>query len=400
MEGEWSGRACGAAQRRRRLLRTAPHSSCPIVRLPSVGRHEMNMQHPHQRTLLVAAAASLMLLVCGVEAWSPWNGGGGGKNTLVPPWQQSSSIPRVKLPDDFVLPEPRPLTVTEKTDLTKFLKASAAFALRLATGTFVLGWKIDRVSFHFKRDDVLTNDEYALSLGPVRIRDTSSVLDLAPPKPTQNLILYGYDASPYCKRVREVFNVLDLTYDYRPCPGARQGAFSEDLFWRTGRRTVPFLIDPNTGIELFESGDIIDYLLATYGPPSDTYDRKALWPIEWEAFSVTTSSWAALLLDMPGAQRQSNARPDNEAMRPLEVWGFECSPFVRPVLTKLCSLCLPHTIVSCARGSKNRDALVKRTGGRTFQVPYLVDPNTGIEMFESAEIVEYLERVYTVQQTA
>jgi glutathione S-transferase len=27
-------------------------------------------------------------------------------------------------------------------------------------------------------------------------------------------------------------------------------------------------------------------------------------------------------------------------------------------------------------------------------VPYLVDPNTGVEMFESADIVRYLDRTY------
>ncbi|MDU6056014.1 MAG: glutathione S-transferase N-terminal domain-containing protein, partial [Acinetobacter junii] len=28
------------------------------------------------------------------------------------------------------------------------------------------------------------------------------------------------------------------------------------------------------------------------------------------------------------------------------------------------------------------------------QVPYLVDPNTGVKMFESAKIVEYLKKQY------
>jgi glutathione S-transferase len=29
-------------------------------------------------------------------------------------------------------------------------------------------------------------------------------------------------------------------------------------------------------------------------------------------------------------------------------------------------------------------------------VPFLVDPNTGVELFESADIVDYLDEVYTV----
>ena len=61
---------------------------------------------------------------------------------------------------------------------------------------------------------------------------------------------------------------------------------------------------------------------------------------------------------------------------------------------KLCSLCLKHVVVPTARGSSNRDRLIQRTGVQ-FQVPFLVDPNTGVELFESPEILEYLEAVYT-----
>ena len=91
----------------------------------------------------------------------------------------------------------------------------------------------------------------------------------------------------------------------------------------------------------------------------------------------------------------THRRPDNEQMLPLELWGYETSPFVRPVREKLCALCLPHTLTPTARGSANRDRLIERTGVQ-FQVPYLVDPNTGVELFESAEICDYLEEVYTV----
>merc|ERR1712157_85155 len=126
---------------------------------------------------------------------------------------------------------------------------------------------------------------------------------------------------------------------------------------------------------MFESSTQMEYLVTTYGPSPELFDRKALWPMEWEGFSVFTSTLVALVLGMPGAQREANARSTNEQMKPLELWGYECSPFVKPVREKLCSLCLPHVMKSCARGSVNRDVLVKRTGVR-FQVPYLVDPNT------------------------
>lgn len=195
--------------------------------------------------------------------------------------------------------------------------------------------------------------------------------------------------------MRETINLLDLAVEYRPCPGARAG-FSDELYALTGRRTVPFLLDTRTGEQMFERTDIIQYLLKEYGPPQETYDAKALWPITWEAFSVYTSVFAALLRGMPGAQLQPNVRPDNGDMLPLELWGYECSPFVRPVREKLCSLGLAHVMVSCSRGSANRDKLLARSGAAAFQVPFLVDPNTGVELFESNEIVEYLEEVYTV----
>ncbi|OEU14536.1 hypothetical protein FRACYDRAFT_188283, partial [Fragilariopsis cylindrus CCMP1102] len=215
------------------------------------------------------------------------------------------------------------------------------------------------------------------------------------PRPTIPLVLYEYDSSPYCKRVREIINLLDLTVEYRPCPGARDGNFSTELYEKTGRRTVPYLYDPNTDQGLFESNDQIEYLLTNYGPQDVTsYDRKALWPITFGGFSIFTSSLCAVVLGMPCKRKQMNARPDNEDMIPIEIWGNEASPFVRPVREKLCSLCLPHNMISCSRGSVNRDIMIQKTG--RFQVPYLVDPNTGVEMYESEEIVKYLDTVYTV----
>ena len=88
-----------------------------------------------------------------------------------------------------------------------------------------------------------------------------------------------------------------------------------------------------------------------------------------------------------------NARPDNGAMKPVELWGYEGSPFVRPVREVLNSLALPHLMVYSGRGSSNRDVMREKTS--RFQVPYLEDPNTGIKMFESGAIVKYLMETYT-----
>lgn len=316
--------------------------------------------------------------------------------------ERVSPKPRVQLPANFVRPEPKPLTITRTSDIPSILKSALALGLRLGTGVFVLGWKLEYVQLSFPWDTTTTTSiphsssptQYSLAIGPLRFRDTSSVLDQAP-RPAQPLILYEYDASPYCRRVREIFQLLDVPVELRPCPSARQSSFSNDLFKRTGRRTVPYLIDHNTGVEMFESGDQIDYLINTYGPPKDLYDVKALWPITLLDFSIVTSTYAAILRNLPGTSRQANARSDNEKMKPLQLYGYEVSPFVRPVREKLEALCLPHVLIPCSRGSKNRDLLVQNMKPQ-FQVPFLVDPNTGIEIFDSAEICEYFDAVYTV----
>lgn len=91
-----------------------------------------------------------------------------------------------------------------------------------------------------------------------------------------------------------------------------------------------------------------------------------------------------------------NALPAStrDSLAPLTLWGFEGSPFVRPVREALSSLGLRYVLVSCGRGSLNRDKLFQKTG--RFQVPYLEDRNTGVCMFESGEIVKYLLSAYTV----
>jgi glutathione S-transferase len=53
---------------------------------------------------------------------------------------------------------------------------------------------------------------------------------------------------------------------------------------------------------------------------------------------------------------------------------------------------LPYRLHNVAKGSPKRAAFVQRSG--KMMVPWLHDPNTGASMFESADIVRYLERTY------
>ena len=103
---------------------------------------------------------------------------------------------------------------------------------------------------------------------------------------------------------------------------------------------------------------------------------------------------------MSVAARKSSPRPTAGAFyqparapeQPLELYSAEASPFCRIVREKLCTLELPYRLHNVAKGSAQREAFVARSGKQL--IPYLVDPNTDCEMFESADIVSYLERTY------
>ena len=146
-------------------------------------------------------------------------------------------LPKVSAPPNFVQPTPRPLTVTRPSEeLPSLLTGGLVLAIRLATGVFTLGWS----------PKLLTGDEaaavgtatgtYGFRFGPLAFRDTSPLLAGAP-RPEQPLVLYEYEGSPFCRKVREAALLLDVPVEFRPCPGARAG-FAAELKERTGRMTV------------------------------------------------------------------------------------------------------------------------------------------------------------------
>ena len=93
-------------------------------------------------------------------------------------------------------------------------------------------------------------------------------------------------------------------------------------------------------------------------------------------------------------QRGALVRPSRAPEKPLELWSFESSPYCRMVRATLCELELPYVLHNVAKGSPKRDAFMARSG--KMQVPYLLDPNTGRGMFESADIVAYLDATYAL----
>ena len=202
-------------------------------------------------------------------------------------------------------------------------------------------------------------------------------------RPARPLELYDFEACPFCRKAREALSILDLDAMVYPCPkgGPR---FREEVRHRGGKALFPYLVDPNSETEMYESDDIVRYLFTTYGDGSVPW-MLALGPVTL-AGSAMASAWR-----VGRGERYRRARAPE---RPLELWSFEASPFCRLVREELCSLELPYLLHNVAKGSAQRDAFVARSG--KMMVPYLLDPNTGTSMFESADIVRYLDATYAL----
>ncbi|SFR34005.1 glutathione S-transferase N-terminal domain-containing protein [Halogeometricum limi] len=81
------------------------------------------------------------------------------------------------------------------------------------------------------------------------------------------ITLYRLQACPYCERVVRVLKQLNLPYESRFVEPMHS---DRDVVKRiSGKRTVPAIVDENTGVTMSESANIVDYLQNTYGDGAD-----------------------------------------------------------------------------------------------------------------------------------
>jgi len=203
------------------------------------------------------------------------------------------------------------------------------------------------------------------------------------PRPEKPLVLYEFEGCPFCRKVREALTMLDLEAEIRPCPrgGPR---FRVELKAKAGKAQFPYLEDPNTGAAMYESDDILDYLYKKYG--SQPY-RSLAWS---QPSTILTGALIGLVRGGGG----SRYRPARAPEKPLELYNSELSPYCRIVRETLSELELPYLLHDVGVGSRRRPAFVALSGKQ--MVPFLVDPNTGVKMFESAEIKAYLNKTYAL----
>ena len=251
-----------------------------------------------------------------------------------------------------------------------------------------------------------------LTLGPINI--ASSLLatlvrtgsgisaSSAVLKPETPLQLFDIEGCPYCRLVREVLTELDLDAEIYPCP--KQGdRYRLEVIEVGGKAQFPFLIDPNTGTQMYESLSIIKYLFEVYG-------QRAL-PLKWQLGPIQTIGSVLASTARPGLGITKKASRAPEQL--LELYSFESSPYARLVREYLCEMQIPYILHNCGRTElgewvlppirdvlnivpnsalTNRKILQEKAG--RMAIPYLIDPNENVQMFESAKIIEYLKVTY------
>jgi glutathione S-transferase len=244
---------------------------------------------------------------------------------------------------------------------------------------------------------------FATSMLSTLVRANSGIQSRpAAVKPEQLLRLYDIENCPYCRLVREALTELDLDAQILPCP--RDGErFRPEVVEQGGKAQFPYLVDPNTGEAMYESLDIVAYLF-------DTYGQRDL-PLRWRAGRLQTVG--SMLASAPRLNKGMRARPGQVPDLPLELYSFESSPYARPVRELLCAMEMPYMLRNCGRTRldewllpplrerlnvtpqstiENRRVLQEREG--RVAIPYLYDPNSDRGMFESADILDYLQQIY------
>ena len=237
-------------------------------------------------------------------------------------------------------------------------------------------------------------------------------------RPKKLLQLYEYEGCPFCRRVRETLTILDLDAEIFPTPRetfkeygyANESRFRPAVLKHGGKCQFPFLVDPNNNIKMYESLEIVKYLWDTYGDKASPslFDRLANLPGLSAGLFL---AGAFRMLPHHGLLRTPSAYPAKK----LELYSAENSPFCRIAREALSTLELPYVLKNCAHGanrnrvefqskfsshlSNSRKSIGKLLGKTIVKIPFLVDPNTGVMMSESADIVKYLNDTYKTGRT-
>ncbi|XP_010437719.1 PREDICTED: uncharacterized protein LOC104721434 [Camelina sativa] len=217
--------------------------------------------------------------------------------------------------------------------------------------------------------------------------------DVVSSNPPLRLQLFEFEACPFCRRVREAMTELDLSVEVRT--KTKDGSLSNKpkfiLVRRSGGKEMfPFLVDPNTETLMYESGDIVKYLFKQYGNGRD--------PSTGLLESTLFTGWMPTLLRAGRGMSLWDKASTHVPPKMLELFSYENNPYSRLVREALCELELPYVLNNIGEGSTRMKSLLNASGSN--KVPFLVDPNTGVQLGDYQKILAYLFKTYSTAASA
>ena len=76
------------------------------------------------------------------------------------------------------------------------------------------------------------------------------------------LSLYYKESCPFCQRVMQMAENLGVEFDLKDIEDDE--AIAAELIEKGGKRQVPYLVDTEKDVAMYESNDIIDYIRENY----------------------------------------------------------------------------------------------------------------------------------------
>ena len=223
------------------------------------------------------------------------------------------------------------------------------------------------------------------------------------PPPKHRLILYEYEASPWCRLVREYATILNLSLHIRPCP--RQTLFLEGAFDASSRfrpeamnylqthrhtddLTFPLLVDATAAaavaakedkpIVVTQSYDILEHLWKNYGqnvlPNQHRPDQK--WNSSQIPFPLRFLSLAgpSYLRPWPtSGVLQTPSLWDEKSTHKLTLYQAEGCPESRLTREILCTLELPYQSIPVGQNSSNSLPVDGDDTSNALHTPVLID---------------------------
>lgn len=207
--------------------------------------------------------------------------------------------------------------------------------------------------------------------------------------------LYDVENSNACREVRERITELDLVVD-QVIPVAEGSKNSMP------GSEAPILVVATSGDDDEDSSEetivgtdaILSFLDKSFsnesggsqGSGDDMEDVKE----KLKLAGLYVASWMRLGRGKAVSPSVGTAKKPE---KPLVLYSYEGNQFCRLVREVLTELDIVYELRSAGKESPRRAELASITGGSS-QCPYLIDPNTGVSMLESADICEYLYKTY------